>query len=48
MAARTPGFSLYISDICYTLPYNFLISFSHAARLINCARFERVAHPVEE
>lgn len=46
MAARTPGFSLHFSDICYALPYNFSISFSHVARPINCARFERVAHPV--
>ena len=46
MAARTLGFSLYLSDICYTLSHNFLISFSHVAWPINCARFERVAHPV--
>ena len=46
MAARTLGFSLHFSDIRYTLPYNILISFSHVTRPINCARFERVAHPV--
>ena len=46
MAARTSGFSLHLSDICYTLSNHFLISFLHVTRPFDSVLYERVTHPV--
>ena len=46
MAARTQGYSLLLSDICYTLPHTILISLPPVTRPYDCVRFERMAHPV--
>ena len=46
MAARAQGYSLLLSDICYTLPHTILISLPPVSRPYDCVRFERMAHPV--
>jgi hypothetical protein len=48
MAARTSGFALLVSDICYTLSPALLISLPPVAGQFTCAWLERVAHPVQE
>jgi hypothetical protein len=46
MAARAPGFSLYLSDICYILLQTLLISQPTAAGPFDCDWLESVVHPV--
>ena len=46
MAARIPGFSLYLSDICYILLQTFLISLPPAAGPFDCDWLESVVYSV--
>ncbi len=46
MAVRDPRFSLFLSDICYALSHNRLISQSPVTGPFDRGRLERVAHPV--
>jgi hypothetical protein len=48
MAARTSGFSLRLSDICYTLSHNCSISLPPVPRTFVRGRLERVVHPAQE
>jgi len=48
MAARTAGFSLLLSDICYALSHNRLISSSPVPGPTDRVRPERVVQPVQE
>ena len=48
MAARTQGFSLFLSDICYAHSHKLSISNPPFAGTFTCGRHKRVAHPVQE
>lgn len=48
MAARAQGFSLFLSDICNTPSRNFIFSLPPAAGSLDCDRFQRVAHLLQE
>jgi len=48
MAARTSGFLLLLSDICYTLSHNCLISLPPVPGAFIRGRLERVVHPAQE
>jgi hypothetical protein len=48
MAAKTSGFSLLLSDICYTLSRNCLISLPPVSGTIARAWPERVVQPAQE
>jgi len=48
MAARTSGFSLFLSDICYTLSHNCLILLPLVPGTYDRARSERVVQLVQE
>ncbi len=48
MAARTNGYSLFLSDICYIPSRNFLISLPSVAGSLDRDRFQRVAKLLQE
>ena len=48
MAAKTSGFSLLLSDICYTLSRNRLISLPPVTGPFDRIRHERVVLSVQE
>jgi hypothetical protein len=48
MAARTQGYSLFLSDICYTPSRNFLFSLPPVARSLGRDCYQRVANLLQE
>lgn len=48
MAARTHGYSLFLSDICYIPSRNFLFSLPPVARSPVCDCYQRVANLLQE